>query len=38
MIAFMDLFWVFGIVLFSTIPLVLFLKPLDPKRTAGPAA
>ncbi|QHI98865.1 DHA2 family efflux MFS transporter permease subunit [Xylophilus rhododendri] len=32
-----DLFWVFGMVLLCTIPLVLFLKPLPGQQGAGPA-
>ena len=36
--AFADLFWVFGVVLICAIPLVMLLKPLDPARGAsGPA-
>ena len=36
--AYSDLFWVFGMVLLCTIPLVLFLKPLPKGQTSKPAA
>ena len=36
--AYSDLFWVFGMVLLCTVPLVLFLKPLPKRQTSEPAA
>ena len=36
--AYGDLFWVFGVVLLCAVPLVLFLKPLPKQNSSGPGA